>query len=113
MGEWLHKQAQVGMGLLVIGGCTTTSCVRVSAQQIARQLRERGLAGRMRVVVDLNLCGARRDNYRKDAEEDPVLVRTYGRDFCLGKSAVDLAVVQMRQAGVQVIDGFPWAEVDT
>eukprot|EP00435_Cladocopium_sp_Y103_P075374 s26_g57.t1 len=101
--RWLRKQAQQGIGVLVIGGCTTTSCVRVSSTRIAGQLEEQGLS--MKVVVDLNLCGARQENFEHTAHYDPVLVGIYGREFCKGKSAVDLAIVQMKRAGVEVLEG--------
>ena len=98
--------------MLVIGGCTTTSCVRVSSTEIAAQLDEQGLNGKLRLVVDLNLCGARSENFEKTADQDPVLVRIYGREFCKDKSAVDLAIVQMRRAGVEVLErdagGWSW-----
>ena len=101
-----------GVNVLIIGGCTTTSCVRVSSTEIASQLAEQGLAGKIRVVVDLNLCGARSENFEKTADRDPVLVRIYGCEFCQGKSAVDLAIVQMNRAGVEVIErdagGWQW-----
>ena len=46
------------------------------------------------------------------ADRDPVLVRIYGREFCQGKSAVDLAIEQMHRAGVEVIErdagGWQW-----
>ena len=69
---WLRSQVQLGVGVLVIGGCTTTSCVRVSSQQIVAQLSKQELAGQVRVVVDLRLCGARCDNFEQTAERDPV-----------------------------------------
>lgn len=107
---WLKHEVDRGLDVLVIGGCTTTSCVRVSSQQTMILLRRLGLDEKVRVVVDLNLCGARSENFEKSADQDPVLVRTYGRQFCVGKSAVDLAIVQMRQTGVEVLEegGFPW-----
>ncbi|OLP79258.1 hypothetical protein AK812_SmicGene40469 [Symbiodinium microadriaticum] len=110
--RWLQQQVRCGVNVLIIGGCTTTSCVRVSSTEIASQLAEQGLAGKIRVVVDLNLCGARSENFEKTADRDPVLVRIYGCEFCQGKSAVDLAIVQMNRAGVEVIErdagGWQW-----
>ena len=110
--DWLKRQVDLGIRTLVIGGCTTTSCVRVSSQQIISQLADENLTDKVRVVVDLTLCGARSDNFERTAERDPVLVRAYGREFCVGKSAVELAVFQMRQSGVQVLDsdsgGWQW-----
>ena len=83
----------------------------MSSTQIAAQLQEQGLASKVRVVVDLNLCGARKENFDHTAHYDPVLVRLYGREFCEGKSAVDLAIVQMKRAGVEVVESsnaFYW-----
>eukprot|EP00927_Polykrikos_kofoidii_P073034 TRINITY_DN69105_c0_g1_i1.p1 TRINITY_DN69105_c0_g1~~TRINITY_DN69105_c0_g1_i1.p1 ORF type:complete len:249 (-),score=48.67 TRINITY_DN69105_c0_g1_i1:118-822(-) len=105
---WLRSEVKRGLGVLLIGGCTTTSCVRVSSQATVKLLEDLGMSDKVRVIVDLNLCGARKDNFVKHAERDPVLVRAYGEDFCKGKSAVDLAVVQMRRSGVEVIERFPW-----
>ena len=104
--SWINLRK--GVSVLVIGGCTTTSCVRVSSTEIASQLGEQGLAGKVRLVVDLNLCGARNENFQKTADSDPVLVQIYGRDFCHGKSAVDLAIVQMKRAGVEILEGTGW-----
>ncbi|CAK9084388.1 CCA tRNA nucleotidyltransferase [Durusdinium trenchii] len=106
--QWLHEQVEKGISVLVIGGCTTTSCVRVSSTEIVGQLEEQGLTGKLRVVVDLKLCGARTENFQPTAEAAPVLVQIYGRELCRGKSAVDLAVVQMKRAGVEVLEGWDW-----
>lgn len=98
--SWHAQQVHV----LVVGGCTTTSCVRVSSQAIKRLYPES-----LRVVVDLSLCGARVDNYQPTADRDPDLIRTYGEERCRGASAVELAVLQMRTNGVEVVDRFDWA----
>ena len=114
---WLLERVEEGLEVLVVGGCTTTSCVRVSSQAVVRLLETsspaRGSSPARepvpRVVVDLTLCGARAENFEKNAAEDPVLVRTYGRDVCVGRSARDLAILQMRQAGVEVLEeGYEW-----
>ena len=90
-----------GIRTLIIGGCTATSCVRVSSQAIKRKRPD------INVVVDLSLSAARTANYDTTTSVfDPTLVKIYGADGCVGKSAVDLAVEQMRAAGVQVVDGF-------
>ena len=85
------------MRKLFIGGCTTTSCIRISSCEIKRAFPE------LEVTVVFDLCGARMDNYVKNAETDRTLVNIYGEMFCVGKSAVDLAVSQMRRAGVIVV----------
>jgi hypothetical protein len=95
-----------GVRLLVIGGCTTTSCVRVSSQAIARSFKPRGL----RVVVDLSLCGARAPNYTvANAQNDPALLDLFGAEAVAGRSAVDLAVLQMEEAGVEVLPHFDFS----
>jgi len=99
--EWLdHTQCDT----LVIGGCTTTACVRVSSQAVAQ-----AYVGKVRVVVDLSLCGARADNYDPElARIDPQLRRIYGEDV-IGRSAVDLAILQMQRGGVHVVDTYDWS----
>ncbi|CAK0839215.1 unnamed protein product [Prorocentrum cordatum] len=67
--KWFEERLSAGMQTLVIGGCTTTSCVRVSSQAIRRMYPDSTL----RVVVDLSLCGARVSNFLGNAELDPVL----------------------------------------
>ena len=54
--QWVETELlQQGISTLVIGGCTTTSCVRVSSVKTQKTFGDRGL----QVVVDLSLCGAR------------------------------------------------------
>lgn len=89
---------------LIVAGCTTTSCVRVSSRAIKRRRPT------LDVVVDLRLCAAREANHAKNADEDPVLVDIYGREGCVGRSALDLAVAQMRGDGVRVVDGVDYTE---
>lgn len=104
--EWFQKCLSMGVRTLVIGGCTTTSCVRVSSQSVREAYPDAGL----RVVVDLSLCGAREDNYLPNADQHPGLVRIYGLKACTGASAVDLARRQMCANGVEVVDSFDWGE---
>ena len=100
---WMQTQLEAGVETLVIGGCTTTSCVRVSSQAV-----HQAYCDRLRVVVDLSLCGARLENYNPvHAAKDPVLIDLYGAELD-GRSAVDLAVLQMMESGVEVVDScFP------
>lgn len=102
--DWLRQRLAAGVQTLVVGGCTTTSCVRDSSQAIRRHYRDA-----VRIVVDRSLCGARVDNYLPNADRDPNLVRIYGRERCSGASPVELAELQMRTAGVEVVDAFDWA----
>ena len=89
--KWVDDCNDSGKTILVMGGCTLNSCVRVSA--IDTQIR----FGRsmLQVVVDLILCGARVTNYRPSKQ--------FG-----GHSAVVSAVRQMIDAGVRVVRHVRW-----
>ena len=102
--EWMRHRMASGntpdhstLRKLFIAGCTTTSCIRVSSCEIKKCYPE------LDVVVLLDLCGARRDNYVKNADSDETLVKLYGKENCIGMSAVDMAVLQMNMAGVIVV----------
>ena len=57
--EWVEEELlKQGINTLVMGGCTTTSCVRVSSVRTQKAFSHKGL----QVVVDLGLCGARKTN---------------------------------------------------
>ena len=103
--EWLAARRGERLRRLVVGGCTTTSCVRVSSQRIKRAHPD------LDVVVDLSLCGARDANHEKTAAADAELVAIYGPELCHGRSAVDLAIHQMREAGVEVVERYHWVDV--
>jgi hypothetical protein len=77
--------------ILIMGGCTLNSCLRVSSIDTLRFFQERGL----RVVVDLSLSGARTGNFAPSFQ--------YG-----GCSAVESAIGQMKDAGVLVVRQIPW-----
>jgi nicotinamidase-related amidase len=83
--EWLEDQLRQGVRTLVVGGCTTNSCVRVSAIDMKKVFGDR-----VEVIVDLNLCGAR--------------VESKGR--------VQEACHEMMQVGVQIVHGYDWDEYD-
>lgn len=89
--EWVVNCIEVNRQNLVIGGCTLNSCVRVSAIETQRVFQNRNL----QVIVDLQLCGARAQNFNPS----PLFKRL---------SAVDSAVRQMSDAGVKVVDGVNW-----
>ena len=89
--EWVGRCMQSGRSNLVIGGCTLNSCIRVSAVETQKAFRPENL----RVVVDLNLCGARARNFKTSIQ--------FG-----GISAVDSAVEQMLDAGVSVVNDVDW-----
>ena len=102
---WMERQMDEpeGVEVLVVGGCTTTSCVRVSSQAIQRHFSPKGL----QVVVDLSLCGARVTNYcAQNAQQDIGLRQLFGSEMVKGRSAVELAILQMERAGVQVVTDF-------
>ena len=89
--EWVEGLLAHDKKILIMGGCTLNSCLRVSSIDTLRFFQERGL----RVVVDLSLSGARTGNFAPSFQ--------YG-----GLSAVESAIRQMRQAGVLVVPQIPW-----
>lgn len=116
--NWIENNLlKQGINTLVIGGCTTTSCVRVSSVQTQKAFASKGL----QVVVDLNLCGARKRNY---VQRCPSCLELYMR-FCdidrsrnprcscggVGVemvSPVDKAVQCMQDNNVDVVQTFDW-----
>lgn len=116
--NWVENNLlKQGINTLVIGGCTTTSCVRVSSVQTQKAFASKGL----QVVVDLNLCGARKRNY---VQRCPSCLELYMR-FCdidpsrnprcscggVGVemvSPVDKAVQCMQDNNVDVVQTFDW-----
>ena len=105
-GPLVMGRANDAISTLVIGGCTTTSCVRVSAQAVKRAFPDLTT-----VVVDRSICGARRQNHERAASSNPTLVRIHGAGVCDKASAVGLAVRQMRAAGVLVVERFDFLPV--
>eukprot|EP00899_Mesostigma_viride_P024168 jgi/Mesvir1/4936/Mv15926-RA.1 len=101
--EWMDSRIQGrDVSTLVIGGCTVTSCVRVSSIAIKRYWQDR-----LNVIVDMSICGARSSNYiRGIGLDDPMLVRKYGHELATKCSPVELSVHQMRQNGIVVVDAW-------
>eukprot|EP01105_Mastigella_eilhardi_P006686 TRINITY_DN1822_c0_g1_i1.p2 TRINITY_DN1822_c0_g1~~TRINITY_DN1822_c0_g1_i1.p2 ORF type:complete len:237 (+),score=93.33 TRINITY_DN1822_c0_g1_i1:60-713(+) len=104
MSRWLDRctaaaGAQPGLPVarLVVGGCTLTSCVRVSARETQLAYAARGLE----VVVDVSLCGARLANY--DSASTPT-----HPPFRINESPVQCALRQLREVGVHVVHQFDW-----
>ena len=89
--QWVSACRRSGKRLLVMGGCTLNSCVRVSA--IDTQIRF-GKSD-LQVIVDLSICGARSTNYGPSPQ--------FG-----GHSAVASAIHQMIEAGVRVVHQIRW-----
>jgi nicotinamidase-related amidase len=89
--DWVDGLLDRGKTVLVMGGCTLNSCVRVSAVEIQRRFSDRGL----QVVVGLPLCGGRTSNYVKSAEFK-------------GMSSVEAAVREMESAKVRVVPDLKW-----
>ena len=89
--EWVHRCIGRGKKLLVMGGCTINSCLRVSSIETQNCFRTQGL----QVVVDLSLSGARARNFESSSE--------YG-----GLSAVVSAVRDMADAEVLVVRNVVW-----
>jgi nicotinamidase-related amidase len=91
-GRWVESLIRRGKTILVVGGCTLNSCIRVSAIETRQRFRSAGFD----VIVDLGLCGARTVNYEKSS--------LFG-----GLSSVELAVKQMSASGVKVAGHVVWA----
>jgi hypothetical protein len=89
--EWVAKCINTGQRILVMGGCTLNSCVRVSAIETHHHFESQNL----QVVVDLSLSGARTSNFLTSS--------LYG-----GFSAVESAVREMLSEGVQVVRRVEW-----
>ena len=89
--EWMACCIDNRIKTLVIGGCTLNSCVRVSSIETLTRFKARDL----RVFVDLSICGARTRNFMSSP--------LYG-----GMSAVESAIHQMTDAGVQVVRQVHW-----
>jgi len=112
-----------GVPTVVFGGCTLTSCVRVSALDLCKRYTDKlsklsTSPRRLNVCVDLNLCAARASNYIRRCPSCLIRYITfYGhrREPCTCDSSVDLvspvdkAVMDMRAAGVNVYDSFDWS----
>jgi hypothetical protein len=84
--EWVTSLLERGKKKLIIGGCTLTSCVRVSSVETYKAFSESGL----QVIVDLNLSGARLSNYSISPLFD-------------GLSPVEAAVREMCDVGIILI----------
>ncbi len=89
--QWVSRCMNHGKRTLIMGGCTLNSCVRISSIETLKQFRKRNL----QVIVDLNLSGARTKNY----------IPSPGFN---GISAVESAVVQMLDEGIQVVRQIEW-----
>ncbi len=84
--QWVDRCMNSGKRILILGGCTLNSCLRVSSIETQRHFKNKSL----QVVVDLSLSGARMKNFLKSPMHD-------------GLSAVESAVHQMTTAGVRVV----------
>jgi hypothetical protein len=84
--QWIERILGKGKSILVIGGCTLNSCVRVSAIETQKFFKNKHL----RVIADLSICGARIENYRQSS--------MFG-----GLSSVESAIHEMIKSGVEVV----------
>jgi nicotinamidase-related amidase len=89
--QWVERVMDKGKNILVMGGCTLNSCVRVSAIETLAFFKSKNL----RVVADLSICGARLENYRRS-------------DMFGGLSSVESAVREMAASGVEVVRGVDY-----
>jgi len=106
---------------VVLGGCTLTSCIRVSALHLHSRYSDNSASQpKLNICVDLNLCAARASNYVRRCHSCLTRYLTfYGRSSqpCTCRSEVDLispvdkAVSDMRDAGVRVFESFDWSNL--
>ena len=89
--EWVENCINNGKKILVMGGCTLNSCLRVSSIETQNYFNSK----KLQVVVDLSLSGARTRNFIRS----PVYA---------GLSAVESAVREMMAVGVQVARYTEW-----
>jgi hypothetical protein len=89
--QWVEQILDRGKSILVMGGCTINSCVRVSAIETLTFFKSKNL----RVIVDLSISGARIGNYRRS-------------DLFGGLSSVESAVREMVASGVEVVRGVDY-----
>ncbi len=89
--EWVKRCINNGRNILVMGGCTLNSCLRVSSIETQNYFDSK----KLQVVVDLSLSGARTRNFIRS----PVYA---------GLSAVESAVREMMAVGVQVARYTEW-----
>ena len=89
--EWVARCISKGKRMLVMGGCTLNSCVRVSSIETQHHFESQ----KLQVVVDLSLSGARASNFLSSS--------LYG-----GLSAVESAVREMLSEGVRVVQHVEW-----
>ncbi|XP_067683824.1 uncharacterized protein [Haliotis asinina] len=110
---WIQKLREENITTVLIGGCTTTSCVRQSSIQLQQNFSRKGDPG---FVVDLSMCGARDSNYLKrcvlcmEKYLSGYDVRCKGCEESGMMSPVDKAVEDMTQAGVTVVQQFDWSK---
>ncbi len=90
---WVENCISKGKKILVMGGCTLNSCLRVSSIETQNYFKDQ----KLQVVVDLSLSGARRSNY--------IASPMYG-----GFSAVESAVREINTAGVKVVGCAQWGQ---
>ncbi|XP_060078217.1 uncharacterized protein LOC132557713 [Ylistrum balloti] len=112
--NWVESMLERQVDAVVLGGCTTTSCVRVSSSALVRNFKH----APVQFIVDLSLCGARDSNYIKRCKACMQIYMQTGEtrncELCVNStegltSPVDMAVEYMLNAGVIVKEHFDWS----
>ncbi|XP_069101270.1 uncharacterized protein [Argopecten irradians] len=111
--SWVRSMIERQVDTIVIGGCTTTSCVRVSSVALRRHFKH----APVQFIVDLTMCGARDDNYVKRCDACMEFYMFSGGtrncELCVSSedltSPVELAKEYMSNAGVIVKEQFDWS----
>ena len=116
--EWMQDIIKKKISSVIIGGCVTTSCIRVSSINLLK--RYQNTPDRPTFIVDLNLCAARVQNY---VLRCPMCMDKYLQDGCSYlcgqcessglplESPVDRAVSDMKKSGLVVVDSYDWVPI--
>lgn len=118
--QWLEMIHHKQISTVVIGGCVTTSCIRVSSVQLTKHCKR--MPWSPQFVVDLYLCAARAHNYIPRCPScmvkylnSPYYVTSLCGQCTLSKSRlespVSKAVSDMVKNGVSVVKQFNWSRV--
>lgn len=118
--QWLEIINRKKISTVIIGGCVTTSCVRVSSIQLSSYCKK--ISYPIHFIVDLHLCAARAHNYipRCPTCMDRYLRAPYYITSLCGQcelskspleSPVSRAVLDMVENGVTVVNQYDWGPV--
>ena len=118
--QWLEMVSHKKISSIIIGGCVTTSCVRVSSIQLAKYCKK--MSSPPHFIVDLHLCASRAHNYvprcpscMDEYMNSPYFVTNLCGQCELSKSPLESpvtrAISDMVKNGVTITNHFNWDSV--